>query len=478
MFGLGWEFYALDWLIRLAMIPVVAHRRRRPMEAIAWLAVIFFLPVLGTLFYFWLGEYTFRRGERRHNEARARLEALDPLERQRAHVTHPLHEGAKQPIARVSESLVEGRLGGLPVLGGNAVELLEEGVVVDRLIADIEAARGHVHLLFFIFEDDETGWRVAKALGAAAERGVRCRLLADSWASRSMFKKIKPWLAARGVEVHGLLKINPLRRPLARLDVRNHRKLAVIDGAVAYTGSTNVHDPDFNLEEGVWHQITARVAGPAVLQLQLVFLEDWYMATDGLPPDGDLLADPGRRGEAAVQTFPTGPAYPADALQHLFAEVLHDARERVILTTPYFIPDEATRVALRLAAMRGVEVDVLVPRKSDRRTADAAGRAFFADLMDAGVRVHRHPSGILHAKTVSVDDAFALVGTANFDRRSMFLNYEVTLVVHDREVVADLRRRQEEYLRRADRVEPEEWRKRSTWEEVRDDTARLLSPLL
>lgn len=475
---LGWNFYFLDWALRLVMIPLVAHRRQRPMEAVAWLAVIFFLPVLGTLLYFWLGEYTFRRGEKRHGEAHRRLVALDPLVPQRPHVTHPVATGAKRPLTEVAESLLERRFGGLQTLGGNRVELLQQDEVVDRLVEDIGAARHHAHLLFYMYLDDDTGWRVARALAEASERGVHCRLLTDSWASRSMFRKIEPWLVERGVEVHGLLQVAPLRRPLARLDVRNHRKLAVIDARVAYTGSTNIHDLDSGLDEGVWHQITARIAGPAALQLQLVFLEDWYMATDSVPSDSDLLPEVEEVGETPVLTFPSGPAYPQDALQHLFTEALHDARERVVLTTPYFIPDEATMLALRLAAYRGVEVDVVIPEESDRGLADAAGRAFFGRLMEAGVRIHLHPSGILHAKTLTLDDAFALVGTANFDRRSMFLNYEVLVLMHDPRVATDLRRRQTEYLERSRPVDPEEWRKRSKVVQVRDDTARLLSPLL
>jgi cardiolipin synthase len=473
----GW-FYLVEWALRLVMIPVVAHRRERPIEVIAWLAVIFLLPVFGTLVYLWLGEFSFRRGEARHREARRRAEALHPHDGAERYAARNGEEEIQRPLVRVAEALVRGRLSAPAMLGGNEVELLQEGEVVDRLVGDVEAARSHVHLLVYMYVDDDTGWRVARALAAASERGVRCRLLADAWASRSMFRAIHPWLAGRGVEVHGLLKIEPLRRPLSRFDVRNHRKLAVIDGRIAYTGSSNIHDPDFDLEEGVWHQVTARVAGPAVHQLQSVFLEDWYMATEGTPEDGDLFPEPDARGEVPVLAFPSGPAYPHDALQHLFTEILHDARERVVLTTPYFVPDEPTLLALRLAALRGVEVDVAVPERSDRRLADAAGRAYFGALLEAGVRVHLHPSGILHAKTLSVDESFAVVGSANFDRRSFFVNYEILLLMHHRGTVRALRELQGEYLRRSRTLDPEVWKERPTLRSIVDDTARILSPVL
>jgi cardiolipin synthase len=293
-----------------------------------------------------------------------------------------------------------------------------------------------------------------------------------------MFRTIKPFLEKHGVEVYGLLKIHPLRRPMARLDVRNHRKLAVIDGRLGYCGSTNIHDLDFDLDEGVWHQITARVAGPAVLQLQLVFLEDWFMSTERIPDDADLLPEQQEQGDVVVQVFPSGPAYGVDGVQHLFTEAIHNARERVIVTTPYFVPDDPTLLALRLAALRGAEVNVVVPETSDSSLADAAGRAFFDRLVDTGARVYRYPSGILHAKTISVDHSIALIGTANFDRRSMFLNYEVTLVIHDARITADLRNRQQRYIDRSSQIDQEQWCRRSTWEQVRDDTASLLSPIL
>lgn len=480
MFGLGWSFYALDWAIRLVMVPVVAHRRKRPLEALAWLAVIFFVPVVGTLLYLWLGEYGVRRSEERQEDVRRRIDRTGAA-RLLAPWQSPEPAGtAPSGLVRVSERLMRPRMEGLRTLGGNAVELMEEGEVIDRLVEEIGRARDHVHLLFFIFRPDGTGWRVARALAEACGRGVSCRVLADSWASRAMFGEMEPWLAERGVEVRGLLELHPLRHPLARLDVRNHRKVAVMDGRVAFTGSANVHDADMGLDEGVWHQIAARVEGPAVLPLQMVFLEDWMMADGGMPDDPDrLLREPEAAGEVPVQVVPSGPGYPADALQHLFTEALHEARERAVLTTPYFVPDEATRLALRLAALRGARTELVLPRESDRRMADAAGRAYFDELLEVGVRIHRHPSGILHSKSLGVDGRTAVLGTANFDRRSMFLNYEVTLLVHDADVVADLVRRQERYIRRAETLEHESWcASRSTAREVADDVAKLLSPLL
>ena len=478
MLGLGGIFYASEWLIRIIMIPVVAHQRRRPLEAIAWLAVIFFVPWIGAALYLWLAEYSLQQGRKRHADARRQVERLHPLSLEKPHIVHPALDSAQALLVRTSERLMEDRLGGLPVLGGNAVELLKEEEAVDRIVEDIDAAQYHVHLLFFIFNDDDTGWRVAHALERARQRGVRCRVLADSWASRSMFKNLAPWMEERGIEVYGLLKLNPLRRPLVRFDVRNHRKIAVMDGRVAITGSTNLHDSDWNLDDGLWYQITARVEGPAALQLQLVFLEDWYMSTEQVIREDHLLPHPVPAGDIAVQTLPTGPAYETHALQHLVVEMLHEAEERITITSPYFVPDQPSLIALRLAALRGAEVDIIIPEESDRSVADAAARGFFEELIEVGVRIYRHPRGVVHAKTISIDDDVAFIGTANFDRRSMFLNYEVSLMIYDPRVTHELRRRQIHYLSQSRIVDLSQWRKRSTWDQVRDDTAKLLSPLL
>ncbi len=473
-----WVFLASEWIIRLVMIPLVAHSRRRPLEAIAWLAVIFLLPWIGAILYLWLAEFSLRQGRKRNDEAQRQIARVAPARLRNPNDPRDSLAREHLAVARSTERLLTERLGGIPLLGGNTLELLEEGQVIDRMIEDIDGAREHVHLLFFIFNDDETGWRVAHALARARERGVRCRVLADAWASRSMFRNLQPWMKQRGIDVHGLLRLSLLRRPLVRMDVRNHRKIAIIDGRIAYTGSANLHDPDWNLGNGIWHQIAVRVRGPVVDQLQLVFLEDWYMATERLLDEPSLFADPHTPGEVVIQPVPTGPAYSEHALQHLVVEVLHQARERIVITTPYFVPDVPSWLALRLAALAGVEVDVILPRQSDRTVADAAGRGYFQELLDAGVRIHQHTSGVVHAKTISVDDSLALIGTANFDRRSFFLNYEVTLVVYDAGVAAELRRRQMDYLPASRAVTADAWRQRPRSLQVLDDTAKLLSPLL
>lgn len=472
----GWV--VVGWIIRIVMIPVVA-RRHGPAHAMAWLAPIFLFPVLGMLFYLWLAHYGLQRSADRHRAVREAVETDDRLRDQSRHRMRDWTAADHGDLVRLTERIVTDRIGGFPILGGNAVELLgRPGEMVDRLVADVERAEHHAHLLFYQFVDDDTGRRVAAALARAAARGVACRVLCDGWASRSMRKSLGEWMEAHGIALHSALPVNPLRQPLSRIDIRNHRKIAVVDGRVAYTGSDNIHDPDHALDDGVWHQLSARVEGPAALQLQMLFVEDWRFATGELLQGGDVFPGPREVGRVPVQTVPGGPSYPAHVLQHVLVQVIGEANESLVLTTPYLVPDEPILLALRLAALRGVDVRILIPRRSDRRVADAAARAFFQELLSAGVEVHLHPRGIVHLKTLSVDQAVAVVGTANLDRRSLFLNYEDVLLLFDHGSAERLRQVQEHYLRESEPVDAEAWCRRPTRDQYLQHTAKLLSPLL
>ncbi|MBW3656667.1 MAG: cardiolipin synthase [Gemmatimonadetes bacterium] len=464
----------LGWIIRLVMIPVVA-RRHRPVHALAWLSPIFLFPRAGTALYLWLARYGLARSAERHRHVRDVVERDDRLRGQEGHRARLSVPDAQNDLVRLGERLSTHEMGGFPILGGNDVQLLTEpGQMPRRLVDDIEAARSHVHLLFYTFLDDATGRAVAQALARAAARGVRCRVLVDAWCTRRMRRSLGPWMKARGIELHPMLPLGGM----GRADVRNHRKIAVVDGRVAYTGSDNIHDPGHDLRGGVWHQVSARVHGPAALQLQMLFVEDWYFATGQVLRGNAVFPEPDRPGAVAVQTIPGGPSYGAPGIQHVLVQALSEARRQVVLTTPYLVPDEPVLLALRLAALRGVRTDVVLPARSDRRVADLAGRAYFQEMLDAGVRIHLHPAGILHAKTVAVDHAFAIVGTANLDRRSLYLNYEDVLVLYDRECVDQLRATHARYLRESHPVDAAGWAARPPRQAYVQHTAKLLSPIL
>ena len=391
------------------------------------------------------------------------------------HVVQPEIEKTEPVLLHVAD-----QLGGLPVLGGNSTELLTESdQVIDRLVQDIDRADHHVHLLFYIFAADEVGGRVAQAMVRARARGVRCRLLADAVGSRGLFRTLAPELTRQGVEVVPALPVNPVRRLFARLDLRNHRKLAVIDGRVAYTGSQNVVRPDYGKKGvGHWRDLMVRVVGPSVGQLQSVFLEDWEFETGQSVDDPEYFPPQTTRGTVALQVVPSGPNHPTRILRDLAVEALHAARRHAAIITPYFVPDEALLVALRLAVVRGVRLDLIVPARSDQLLVGLAGQYFLGEVLQQGVHVHLYQQGLIHVKAMTVDEGFGMLGTANFDIRSFYLNFEVNLLSYDEDLNGRLRSYQTTCIQQSKELDRETWRSRGKLRQWGAEFAKLLSPLL
>jgi cardiolipin synthase len=463
-----------QWVIRLVML-VVVTRRRQPSSAMAWLMVIFFLPWVGLALYLLIGVHHLpRRRTKRHARLLRELKALDSRSEGHPSIVRP----QLGPDAMAAVTLAE-QLGSMPILGGNDVELMTRTEdVIDRLIADVDAAEHHVHLLFYIFAEDETGRRVAEALARAVERGVKCRVLVDSVGSARMLKRLAPKMLAQGIELHETLRVGIFRRRMARIDMRNHRKLAVIDGRIAYTGSQNIVNADYGHKDLAWHDMMARLRGPAVLELQAVFTSDWSFETGQILDGDDIFPDPPVAGTIPVQTLPSGPTYPTENYQRMVVAALHAARERVILTTPYFVPDEPFMQALQVAVLRGVKVELIVPQRTDRWLVAAASHAYYTELLEAGVKLHLFRDGLLHSKTMTIDQALAFLGTSNFDIRSFALNFEVNLLLYDADVTERLRAEQRRYIDDSLEMTRADWHKRPAAQKVFENIAKLLSPLL
>jgi cardiolipin synthase len=465
--------YALEWIIRIVMLIVVTNRRRG--SPMAWLLVIFFFPVPGLILYLLIGE---NRLPNRRAERHAKLvDELDEIsQRLEGHpaVVHPRLPPDQEPFVVLAE-----RLGSLPIVGGNEGQLMTEtDEVIDRLVEDIDAAKHHVHLLYYIYANDETGRKVADALVRAVARGVKCRLLVDGVGSRPMLKTLAPKLARQGIDVHAALPVNLFRRGFARLDLRNHRKLAIIDGRIGYTGSQNVVNASYGHKDLAWHDMSVRLTGPVVLELQAVFVGDWYCETDEILVSENIFPDPPMIGPIAVQALPSGPSYPTENYQRMVVSALHTARRHVIITSPYFVPDDAFLQAMEVAVLRGVNVEVILPRRCDQVLVGAASRAYYQDLLRLGVKIHLYEDGLLHAKTMSVDDSVALVGSSNFDIRSFELNFEISLLFYGSDMTAYLRHLQKGYMADSNQLTPEEWEERPRSHRIGENIARLLSPLL
>jgi cardiolipin synthase len=469
----AWVFFLSEWAIRLAMLVVVPFRRT-PAAAKGWLLLIFFEPWIGLLLYVLIGRAKLLRSqsEQLARLPRAMSKVIDRL-RNHPNVFHPEVGPALSQAVTLAENL-----GQSPILGGNAVEILVDyDGTIARLVADIDAAKNHVHLLFYIFADDHATAPVVEALGRAAKRGVACRVLADAIGSRSGLRTLRPKLTAQGVAIEEMLSVSLVPWRKTRLDLRNHRKIAVIDGRVGYVGSQNLVAAEF--KKGIFYRdLMARVTGPVVMELQYVFATDWFLETDEVLDRRTEFPDPEIAGGAPAQVLPSGPDFPTQNNQRLFVALVHGARKRVVVTTPYFIPDEPLLQAMQTAVLRGVDVHLVVSEKSDQVIVSLAQGSYYEELLEGGVQIHLYRDGLLHAKHLSIDDSVALIGSSNLDIRSFALNAEVMLMVYDRDTVGRLATEEERSIAASRSLTLSAHAQRSFGRKFAQNLARLLSPLL
>ena len=275
--------------------------------------------------------------------------------------------------------------------------LTDYKATLDRLISDIDSARQHVHLLYYIYDNDATGQRVADALVKATERGVKCRVLLDAVGSKDALRTLARQMRVKGIEVTPLLPVGLFRRNAARFDLRNHRKIAVIDGRIGYTGSQNITNGQF-VRGFPNEEMVVRVSGPIAWELQAVFLADRFLETNAPLNDEEAFPEPGQAGDSIAQVVPSGPGYRRENGQELMIALLYAARERVVLTTPYFVPDEPFLEALKSVARRGLEMHLVVSSHANQLLTQLAQRSFYDELLDAGVNIHLYQPRFLHAK--------------------------------------------------------------------------------
>jgi cardiolipin synthase len=473
--SLNWSVLYLvsEWAIRLVML-VYVPQKRTAAGARAWLLLIFFWPLPGLILYSLMGRiYVSRRrlALQRLSSQRIRSVQAGLLPPAAAGpVTLPAHvQAAAQLVAQ---------LGDFVAIGGNRLELLpgyEEPL--RRLTDDLEAARHSIHFLYYIFEDDAVGNRVADVLMRAAKRGVEVRVLMDAAGSRRGLRRLAPRLRAAGIVVHEMLPVGLFRRNVARFDLRNHRKIAVIDGELAYTGSQNIVDPEF-IPGCPNEELVVRLTGPAVIQLQGVFLADWYLETSEAPAASAALNEPDVAGTTIAQVLPSGPGYGRENTKELMIAMIYAARREVTIVTPYFVPPDAFLEALVAAARRGVNTRLILPRRSNQRVTDYAQQSYYSQLLAAGITIYLYEGRFLHAKHMTVDDEVALIGSTNMDIRSFALNAEVSLLAYDRDVVARLHQICDGYREHAVMLEARLWSARPLPQRLFQNIARLADSLL
>ncbi len=472
---------AVFLLVHLGVITrVILRPHRDPASRIAWILVMIVLPVIGILTYILFGETSI--GHRRANRLHAILATMPDLTKAPGMDSTNLQPKIPEIYAHLF------RLGysvnGLEPVGGNCASLLpDSNATIESMVADIDASQDHVHLIFYIWLPDNNGLKVVEALKRAATRHVTCRVMADGLGSRIMIKS-PHWGAMQtaGVQVATALPIgNPLLRPLrGRIDLRNHRKILVIDNRITYCGSQNCADPEFRIKArfAPWVDAMMRFEGPIARQNQYLFASDWMAQMgDDLTP---LLRQPVPPSEPGLtaQVIGTGPTLYNSAMPEVFETLSYTARRELVITTPYFVPDEAMQTALCASARRGVSTTIIFPARNDSWIVGAASRSYYSDLLAAGVRIYEYERGLLHTKSLTLDGDVTLIGSANMDRRSFDLNYENNILFYDPILTSEMRRRQNAYLALSHPVTAEMVAHWSIARRFWNNTIAMLGPIL
>ncbi len=462
------------------MARAVLRPHRDPMSRIAWVLVIASLPVFGILIYFLIGET--KIGLKRVERTKEALKDLPPPHfesvQDREHML-PDFPKRCEPLFRLGETI-----NGFPPLGGNQANLMADtNSGIDRIVRDMDAATDHIHLIYYIWLMDNNGQKVVQALKRAAARGVACRAMVDGLGSRAMIRS-KLWkeMQNSGVKLGVALPIDSLLlHPFRnRVDLRNHRKIVVIDDRITYCGSQNCADPEFRVKAkyAPWVDILVRFEGPIARENQYVFVEDWmtYVGEDLRSILSTPICAP-KRGFSA-QVIATGPTLRHSAMPETFEALIYAANKRLTITTPYYVPNDAIQAAICAAAHRGVDTTLILPARNDSWQIGPTSRSYYLELLTAGVKVLEFEGGLLHAKTMTVDEDVALIGSANLDRRSFDLNFENNILFQDKDLTATIRERQGTYLassREVTLAEVEAWGMgRRLW----NNTIGMLSPLL
>ena len=462
---LGW-YLSLAWGGYLLLLAGwIVLQKREPAATLSWVLSLAALPFIGFFIYYLLGPQRIRRQRLKRLRSRAALEdSLPPLDA----------NDDNADLARLARATT-----GFAPTRSASVQLLVGGArTFDALLEAIEGAEHHVHLEYYIFEPDRTGTLVRDALATRAAAGVRVRLLLDTVGSGRLSNRFLAPLRAAGAEIAWFhpFRLRWIRSP--RLNLRNHRKLAIIDGRVAFTGGINITDEENErLRRDAYHDLHLRLEGSVVRWLQVAFLEDWSYAAKVALRDEKFWPPIEPPGTIPTLVLPSGPDSPWEAIHRLHIEAITKADTRVWLVTPYFVPAEAARYALTSAALRGVDVRLLVPRRGDSRIVSAAARSYYDELLAAGVKVFEYQPRMLHSKALLVDAETVLIGSANFDNRSFRLNFELSLLLRDAELAAELEGVFLTDLREAREIPPDR-RRGPLLQQLAEACARLLSPLL
>lgn len=469
----------------LAIAAVLFQQRRGPSTTVAWLLTLVFLPVVGLVLFWLLGTTRLDQVARGSAVASARVRQV--LAKHSVHRSLTPQRGSHaDPRTEMLLKLGE-HLTSTPASTGNHVELLMNGAATYRsMLQAISGAQHHVHVLFYIIQPDATGQSLRRLLTQKARAGVEVRVLCDAIGSMALPMDFwRPLIEAGGKAAFFRPVLSRLAyrlRQRDRIDFRNHRKVVVVDGSVGFTGGINVGREYLGLDPNIghWRDTHLRINGPAALGLQQTFAEDWLYATDELLESPDYFPGEGfpADGQAVVQVIDSGPDRNWSPIVHLFCQAIALSQKRVWITNPYFVPTVVLKTVLLTAALRGVDVRLLLPKKADHMLVSVASRSYYPELLEAGIQIYEYRRGFVHSKTMVIDDWLASVGSANMDIRSFHLNFELNAFVYGAETAQALAKQFLHDLQQAERVDPEEYFDLGLTRQLAHSVGRLLSPLL
>lgn len=476
--------FVLEMAMRVLMLGIIPGNRR-PTTAMAWLLLIFFVPIPGIILFLLFGTYKLSN-RRRH----AQQLINDYLRENTSHLKMP--DEAKNVDRRWLTAVhLNHDLTGFPMLGGNQLEFITDyREALQRITEDIDNAKEYVNIEFYILGwDEQIAKPVYDAMARAAERGVKVRLLFDHLGTMrvSGYRTLLKYLKESKIHFRRALPVQPLRGLWRRIDLRNHRKIVVIDGQVGYTGSQNLIEPGYNRKKShqlgrEWVEVMARCTGPVVAGLNVAFAADWLMESDTTLEE-DLRRVPAAKvephdGGVQTQVVPSGPGYATENNLRLFNTLIYAAQERVRIVTPYFVPDDTLLYAVTIAVQQGVEVELFVSEQSDQFMVSHAQQSYYRALLEAGVKIYRYPvPDILHAKILTVDGEIGVFGSSNMDMRSFSLNLEISVMVLGEETTGELDAIIDKYRAHSPQLFLHEWEERSLSTKWLDNVFRLTATI-
>ncbi|WP_276363226.1 cardiolipin synthase [Daejeonella sp. H1SJ63] len=481
------HFIQIIYLLILSIVCVrIIYDTRNNTKTLAYLLFAIFAPFVGMAFYFLFGiNYRTRKMYSKKLISNTELaEKLKKFIHSYSKQTFDEGDDAVKNYEELANMLLKDSTS--PLTSNNAVKLLLNGEnKFPELIRALKTAKEHIHIEYYIVEDDESGKEIESILIQKVKEGVAVKFIYDDYGSRSIRNTLVHRLRAAGVKAFPFFKVRFVT--LAnRLNYRNHRKIVVIDGVTAFIGGINISDRYINTFEKpgkiYWRDTHLRIDGPGVQYLQYLFLCDWNFCADvQLEPDNKLFPPLGsipKTGNKIVQIAAGGPDSGTPVILYSILQAINLATKEILISTPYFIPNESLLDALTIASLGGVKIKIILPLKSDSSIVDLAVQSYYSDLLSAGIEVYRYQRGFIHAKTMVFDQQLGMIGTSNMDIRSFDLNFEVNAIIYDKEVAEILHNHFKEDLKYSIRLEAEEWNKRPGYKKLKEKAVRLISPLL